>query len=301
MNDRGRPMRVVLATDGSNDARAAVDWLRALPLPPDREVMVLTVVGRTFVPLDPDLFGPLDVALIAEARKLADDTAALLLTGHSTTGRVVQGDPREEIVAAAKDLDAELIVMGARGLGAVKEFFLGSVSLGVARHAPCPVLVCHGMPRAVRTITVGLDGSAHARRALAWMAALSLAPTTRIRLVAVAEPQHYPSSAPALLRETLRTSVAAVEAERRGALQEEIASAVASLGSPLGSIESRVVTGAPGEMIVREAERDGSDLIVVGARGAGTVARLLLGSVSESVLRHAGCPVLVVRPPVTEA
>jgi nucleotide-binding universal stress UspA family protein len=295
MTDRG-PMRVVLATDGSSDAKAAVAWLRALPLPPDREVMVITVVSRMYVPLDPDLIGRLDAALVAEARRLADDTAAEVLTGRSATGRVAQGDPRDEIIDAAKGWGADLIVMGARGLGAVKEFFLGSVSHGVARHAPCPVLVCHGAPRPVRTITVGIDGSAHAQRAVAWLAALPLAPTTRLRLVAVAEPQHYPASAPAPVRETLRT----VESQRRAMLEAGLRPAIALLDGRVDGIESRVVTGAPADMILREADREDSDLIVVGARGVGPVERLLLGSVSESVVRHARCPVLVVRPSLVE-
>ena len=164
MTDKPRPMRVLLATDGSDDAKAAVGWLRHLPLPPEREVMVITVVSPMLVPLDPNLLGDLDAAAIAEARRLADDTAAEVLTGRSATGRVVEGDARDQIVASATDWGADLVVMGARGLGAVKEFFLGSVSLAVARGAPCPVLVCKGEPRGVRTISVALDGSADARR-----------------------------------------------------------------------------------------------------------------------------------------
>jgi len=151
-------MRVLLATDGSNDAKAAVEWLHHLPLPGDRDVMVITVVMPPLIPVVPDLVGELHGALIADARRLADDTASELLC-RTAIGRVVEGDPREEIVAAAREWGADLIVLGARGLGAIKEFLLGSVSLWVARHAPCPVLVCKGTPRTVRTITVGLDGS----------------------------------------------------------------------------------------------------------------------------------------------
>jgi nucleotide-binding universal stress UspA family protein len=57
-----------------------------------------------------------------------------------------------------------------------------------------------------------------------------------------------------------------------------------------------VLSGTPADEIVRDAERHASDLVVVGARGLGAFKRLVLGSVSESVLRHAPCPVLVVRP-----
>jgi nucleotide-binding universal stress UspA family protein len=62
------------------------------------------------------------------------------------------------------------------------------------------------------------------------------------------------------------------------------------------SVVTATPAGAPAATIVRTAETDGSDLIVVGARGLGMLERVALGSVSESVLRHATCPVLVVRP-----
>jgi nucleotide-binding universal stress UspA family protein len=52
----------------------------------------------------------------------------------------------------------------------------------------------------------------------------------------------------------------------------------------------------PADAIVRDIERCGTDLVVLGARGAGAATRLLLGSVSEGVLHHAPCPVLIVRP-----
>jgi nucleotide-binding universal stress UspA family protein len=55
--------------------------------------------------------------------------------------------------------------------------------------------------------------------------------------------------------------------------------------------------GAAGDAIVDAAGAEGADVIVVGSRGLGAVGRFVLGSVSDHVVRHAGCPVLVVRPP----
>jgi nucleotide-binding universal stress UspA family protein len=294
-------MRVLLAMDGSNDAKAAGQWLGHLPLPPDREVLVVTVVTPPILPVVPDVIGDLHRALVADARRLADNTASELLTARKATGRVVEGDPREEIIAAARTWGADLIVLGARGLGALTEFLLGSVSLGVARHAPCPVLVCKGAPRDVRSTTVALDGSAHARAALAWFAALPLPSVSRVRLLAVTEPQRYPSSAPGVLREALRSAVAAIEGERRAALEKECVAAVETLHGRDLVVELSVQAGKAADVIVRDSAANGSDLLVLGARGLGTLERLLLGSVSESVLRHASCPVLVVRPrPVAE-
>ena len=203
-------------------------------------------------------------------------------------------------MAAARGWGADLVVVGARGLGAISRFFLGSVSLAVARHAPCPVLVCKGSPRDVHAVTVALDGSEHARRALEWLTtSVSLSPGPRLRFLGVTRPQHYPASAPGILGTTLRATVAAVEAEERTALAGELAAAAKGLRARLPAIETEVVTGTPADVILRDIEHRGTDLLVVGARGAGAASRALLGSVSEAVLHQAVCPVLIVRPPET--
>ena len=293
--DESRPSRVLLATDGSNDAKAAARWLRSLPLPANREVMVVTVVNPPRIALAVNELGDLHGALVAEARRLADNTAAELMTTRAV-GRVVEGDPRHEILAAARQWSADLIVLGARGRGAVARFLLGSVSIDVARHAESPVLVCKGEPREIRTMTMALDGSEHARRAVEWVASHLRPSAARVRLLGVVETQHVPASAPGRLGTLVRGAVEASERERRAALEADLARAAAALKDRVAKVETVVGAGAPAEVIVEDAERHASDLIVVGARGLGTVERLWLGSISESVLRHASCPVLVVRP-----
>ena len=274
-------MRVLVATDGSPHADAAVQWVQHLPFPPDREVMVVTVIEPPAArwPGMPDSTpGDLPDMRIVEARRLADDTASKLLTGKTATGRVVEGDAQHEILAAVRDWGADVVVVGARGLGVVKGLLLGSVSLGVVRGAPCPVLVCRGSPREVRTVTVALDGSEPARQALDWLIRLPTASTLRLRLVGVAE--------------AAKAEIAAI---RRVEIQKELDAVARIAGARVPDVAVTVTTGRPVARIVQEARRHGSDLLVVGARGAGAATRLLLGSVSESLLRRAECPVLVVR------
>ena len=290
-------MRVLVAIDGSADARAAVAWLSRLPLPAGHSIRLLTVVVPPIALIDVDKAQEARAALIAEAQQLVDDTASeLRLSRDFTRGEVVvENDAREAIVAAARDWNADLIAMGARGLGAVARFFLGSVSLAVVREAPCPVLVCKGVPRDLDAITVALDGSDHARQALGWLtSALMLPPSTRVRLLGVAEAHHYPSSTPSTAS-AWGVVLAAFGAERRARLEAELSAAATSLRARLPAIETIVLAGHAPEMIVRDVERRGTDLVVLGARGLGVVRRLLLGSVSESVLAHAACSVLIVR------
>jgi nucleotide-binding universal stress UspA family protein len=192
---------------------------------------------------------------------------------------------------------ADLIVLGARGHGAVSSFLLGSVSLGVTRHAPCPVLVCRGGARPLRHVTLASDGSADAQAALEFFSGLLLPADLGVRLVGVVEPLRYPTSAPGFIGRTLREAVQDFDDETRRQLAAAMAPAATRLRSRVRDVATVTPSGAPAETILREAESAGSDLIVVGARGLGTLGRLALGSVSESVLRHASCPVLVVRPP----
>ena len=116
-------------------------------------------------------------------------------------------------------------------------------------------------------------------------------------MLGVAEPQRYPASAPGLLHGAMRTAVAAIEAERRAVLEKECLVAAETFRGRAVAVEVDVRTGKPADEIVRDAEEQGTDLLVLGARGLGAFKRLVLGSVSESVLRHARSPVLIVRPP----
>jgi nucleotide-binding universal stress UspA family protein len=71
----------------------------------------------------------------------------------------------------------------------------------------------------------------------------------------------------------------------------------AAVAQRLPAIETSVVSGAPADMIVRDIEHSHTDLVVLGARGLGGIRRLLLGSVSEAVLTHATCSVLIAQAP----
>ena len=289
-------MRILAAIDGSSDSKAAVAWLEHLPLPADHEVLVVTAVVAPARFIDMGSGTDVRAALVAEARRLVDDTVARLRPRGRARGEVIEDDARDAIVGTARDSGADLVLLGARGLGAVARFLLGSVSLAVAREATCPVLVCKGSAREVRSVTVALDGSDHARHALDWLTtSLALPRATRIRLVGVVEPERYPATAPGAFADTLRAAVAAVETERRAALEGELSNIANGLRGRWPETETAVIVGIPAEAIVQDAERTGADLVVVGARGTGGVSRLLLGSVSEAVLTHAACPVLVVR------
>lgn len=289
-------MRILVAIDGSDGANAAVAWLGRLPLPAGQTIKVMTAVVPPLAVFDVDKANKVREELLARARRLVDDTAAQLRAHGVALGEVTEDDARDAIVAAAGDWRADLIVMGARGRRAAARFLLGSVSLSVARHAPCPVLACKGSPRDLRAVTVALDGSDHARLALDWTTTnLSLSAATKLRLLGVVEPQHYPSSAPAVLAPALGAALAAVDAERRAALEAELARLAQSIRARVLEVETVVEAGPPADVIVRDVERSGADMVALGARGLTGLKRLLLGSVSEAVLNHAPCSVLIVR------
>jgi nucleotide-binding universal stress UspA family protein len=142
----------------------------------------------------------------------------------------------------------------------------------------------------METIVVGVDGSAGARAALEFAAREAALRQARLRIICAWEipPAVYAGGfAPTLDQPTL-------DAFRAGAetiVREAVASAKGL--QPTIECEGRAVQGQPAEVLLQEA-RD-ADLIVVGNRGHGGFASLLLGSVSHQVVQHATCPVTVVR------
>ena len=139
-------------------------------------------------------------------------------------------------------------------------------------------------------VIVGIDGSAHSARALEWavkQAAVQHAAVTVITVNTV--PASPWSGHPVVLAQD-----PAVLDRMRQAAEEMTAKATSQLGEARpASVSVRAVNGFPSQELI-DASRD-ADLLVVGSRGAGGFARLMVGSTSDQVVHHAHCPVVVVR------
>jgi nucleotide-binding universal stress UspA family protein len=148
-------MRVILvATDGSRVANAALDEAISLAAETGDAIAVITVwralqgdFGLAFpsTALLPEL---LDAEREYAEAALGDAAARAEAAGVRFRTRLTTGDPAEQICAYAEEVDARLIAIGTRGYGTVASLLLGSVSNAVIRNAPCPVLVVREPDRA---------------------------------------------------------------------------------------------------------------------------------------------------------
>lgn len=144
-------------------------------------------------------------------------------------------------------------------------------------------------------VVLGLDGSAHGRRAETFLAALR--PTGRVRVVRVVEPIRPSTTGllPAPVRSRILGAAAEVEAARRRAARREVEAAARRLRRAGWRAIAEVREGVPLAEVLRAVRAARADLLVLGARGIGGVARLLLRSVADGAVRHAPCKVLIAR------
>lgn len=284
-------MRVMLGTDGSPDAVLAADWLARFPLPPDALIRVVSVIPRLPSRVQP--FADHDQTLQTHARQVAEEAHAKL-GPRAVEVRVLEGQVRDQLLDAAADWGADLVVLGARGLSGLERALLGSVSLGIAREARCAVMIVKGAAKTLQRVVVGLDGSDESLAAIGFLAALPLPAETEVVLVGVAEKIHFPRSAPGLVAESLRASIAQLEEEDKARKHQALVEAERMLKGK-ARVQLKSVVGNPPDEIVNAAATTRAQLVVLGNRGLGGVQRVMLGSVSEHVLLHADCPVLIAK------
>lgn len=192
--------------------------------------------------------------------------------------------PARALLDAAKD--AEVLVVGARGLGGFRGLLLGSVSQHCLHHATVPTVIVRNPSDGPDTngIVVGIDGSDVAQRALAWAvdearlrgARLTVVHGYQLPLVG-AYPYMTMSMDPTVMAKAARQLLhTAIE------LTDTTGLDVKPVASPGGAAHAILESAAE------------ADLVVVGSRGLGTVQRLLLGSVATQVVHHAHGPVAVI-------
>ena len=214
------------------------------------------------------------------------------------TVSVASAPPIKAILEAARRRRAGVIVVGSRGFGSARRLMIDSVSRGVLRRTSAPVLIVKGRRRRVRRVVLATDGSRNASRALGFLLARLEPPAgARVTVVRVLEPVLPRTRVllPGLVRRAVMSSAASLNAERARQARREVAGAAVLLKRTGWRARGLVRQGVSQAELLLEAAAPRADLLVVGARGTGGLARLLLGSVAEGVLDHSPVPVLLVK------
>jgi nucleotide-binding universal stress UspA family protein len=282
------PTKILLATDGSEDAELAATTAVGLARSTTSELHVV----HTWRPVPSVHFDALiRREMEQEAQGILDEQVKKIegLGGTVAQARLSEGGAAEEIVALAEEIEAGLIAVGSRGRGRIRRLLIGSVSDAVVRHAHCPVVVVRWKPVVFPAkILLATDGSEEATLAVQTAADLSQRTGSELHIVHVGEvPLVYHPE-----RHGYHAEYEEHEREARQLLEAQVEQMKAA-GARVAQAHLRM--GKADEEILVLAEELGADLVVVGSRGLGSVSRVLVGSVSDSVVRHAHCPVLVVR------
>jgi nucleotide-binding universal stress UspA family protein len=294
------PTRILLATDGSEEAQLAAKTAAELARSTGSELHVVLAYRWA----RPSALDPIsrDTTVHEAVEGRARERLEKIVRRIEAFGGAIQrsylrgGEPDAEIVALGEEIGAGLIVMGSRGLGGMRRALTGTVSDSVVRHAHCPVMVVRGEPVVMPTkILLATDGSEDAN--LAASAAADLAKSTNSELHVV-----YVGGMPSVLYEPpgaialdpdLQSSMEVAAEEAAKARLKEQAHKISEAGGEI--TQTHVRAGYADAEIVGLAEELAVGLIVMGSRGRGGLRRALMGSVSDSVVRHAHCPVLVTR------
>jgi nucleotide-binding universal stress UspA family protein len=271
-------MEILYATDGLPPATAAGELLRRLVDPSRVNVTILSSQNVADVAMDDSIAMTLEKAE-ATMRGAGVATRVLRMTGDAVTS----------IEKALADQEFGLVVLGAGNHDWLGRLAFGSVSTHMLHSAPVPVLLVHRTPDLTHDrlhVLFGADGSPSAESAIDTLAAITEPDRIDLEVRTVvhtpelgfsAHPGAYVSG------RYIEDLLAAEEATAERHLDETLDRSRVMGFTPHGSLG----TGWPANDLLSYGEEKEADLIVVGARGLGTLARMTVGSVSAHVARHA--------------
>lgn len=284
-------MRILLPTDGSAGAAAALDKLIGSFAGPGLIVDLLAVVDRRAGPVTvPVPGGEQDAAEI-----LASEQLRLEQAGIMAQVAVRSGHPAQEIVAFATSCGAGLVILGSRPAESSGSGFSGSVASKVARYSGSSVLIARD-GRAIRSVVLGYDASPDADEALSLLARLPFRAPPKVAVCTVFDVPGPLSSgiAPTLHPQVWSSRHAELQEARLAAeaMAEEAGRRLRKAGI---EAEAHAAHGRASEQLTLLAGEIGAGLIVVGSRGLSGVERFLLGSTSGELVALAPTSLLVAR------
>ncbi|GEL93999.1 universal stress protein [Cellulomonas composti] len=276
--------RIIVGIERSAHSGAALDWAARRCEHPTARLVVVHCTGYTLTEFDlpNNLLDPDAADLLANAEARARE----LVPGLEVETRLDRRRPAQALVELAGPDD--LLVVGTHRLSPAERAFAGSLAYQVAAHAPCPVAVVPGPPRADATgIVVGVDDSSYSVAALDVAASLCEWTGHDLHVVhALSDASVYAG------RESFPTEVVATYHQSQRLILSEVMAGLAER-HPDVRVHADLSNERPAKALLTAASS--AWLLVVGSRGRHGLPRLLLGSTSHTVVLNARCPVLVVR------
>lgn len=296
-------MKVLIGVDGSQHSAAAVKFVSSL-MAPDKDLIAFCfALPQNHIPwaasIDTRARQEISTAIFEAARANLPEPLR-----NNVELIVEQRDPRSGLLTAAADWQADLIVVGARGIGPIQRLLLGSVSRAVLDLASVPVLVVRDTSKVLADssfqVLLAHDGSEFGGEEAQLLNQFTWPEGTTGRLMTVMEAM-FPGEVPQWLeRRVLDAECEAVarrwlaeHEQQREVKYERMVRYQAQLPAPFHGLNPIVAEGNPAEQILKMAESQNDRLIVVGRRRLRMASRWLLGSTSQAVLSHAPCSVLV--------
>ena len=304
--------RILVPLDGSEMAEGIVPYVAQLANRLPADVVLLTVVDPDPVPIEaadapshetqPEQPDP-EADLLRDAQAYVDRIGQQLADDQDIEVACVAtaGRPADQILATAEAEACDLIAMATHGRNAVLSGLLGSVTYRVAHYSTIPVLTIapvrgQELPSGddrIRDLIVPLDGSELGETALHAAAALAEAMSLRVRLARSFDPTEYDRRH----RYSLAFAGQGSARERLRARHNEYLDSVADgLRSKGLDVDTDVLEGPTVRTLVEYGEKSPQAIVVMATHGRTGFRRLLLGSVTEALVRSSSVPVLIVPP-----
>ncbi len=293
-------MKILLAVDGSEYSSLAARFITCLNLSRDDEILILHVVYWYPLYYEKEYYyealKELKLKIAPKILGTAFDVLKSVKAKVSTA--IEEGAPEQCILETADSSNADLIVMGSRGIKGIKSLFIGSVTRSAAHNSPKPVLVIKppGCEPAGRLrILFATDGSDHAVETGKLLSRIPFPDNTEVKIINVVSGP-FSSNIPETFYPEISERIAEMETRAReiefANSERIIGQARESLTGSFSKVEVLSEAGDPSTEILKASERSDSDIIAVGCRGMRGL-RGIMGSVSRNVLTHAKCSVLI--------
>lgn len=284
--------QIIAAVDGSATSYQAAVWAAVDAGLHGCGLHIVTSISMSVGELPLDVLGPADRELLAgDGRRIVDEASRVARAGAAGAAVTITTEViREPIIGylIEQSRTVRAVAVGSRGLGAIRGGLLGSTADAVVRHAECPVAVIHATAAtdalsAEKPVLVGVDGTPNSVPALEL--AFEEAASRKVGLTALhAWTDILGSYVPLIGWEPLRAQQNELLSERLAGFGERY---------PDVAVRRLLVMERPHQALLRESEY--AQVVVVGSRGRGGFAGMLLGSTSSTVLHNVETPTIVVR------